>query len=322
MHKRPTNAEKLKCSRTEPCRMCEKAGVACEYRHVDKKRKPASQDHLDLLQNRVAWLEEFVIDLQQSSPSEISSKLRSASFISSSPRAGSSVSRQSPAASSKPRRATNFHVTSDGSLSFHGPTSIYQVMFDGQERPGGAIGEAASSVGVLRNADHVLRHFDIDIDDKRIMQALVIFFKWQYPNFMFIYRDALLRDHFTKRQDSKYWSVSLLLSICALGTLMLPASEQDDFGLRCHDAAETIAMVTDLVNPSITAVQTFLCLAFYEIGAGRLSKGWSFSGRMEALVFNQPGRCKLTCVVLVSRYCVSNGSGSGLSERLQAVGRT
>jgi len=164
-------------------------------------------------------------------------------------------------------------------MSFHGPTSIYQVIFD-EERPGENNAVAASSREAFRNADNVIKHFKIDLDADIITQTLILFFKWQYPNFMFVYRDAFLRAHYGEREGSKYWSHSLLLSVCALGSLMLPQHDQSRFNERCHDAAESIAMVTDLTNPSITAVQTFLCLAFYDIGTGNLSKGWAFSGML------------------------------------------
>lgn len=250
---------------------------------MDQKRKPASQDHVRLLQTRVAWLEDFIADLQTSSSSEREAKLRDINFLTNTSRDVVPVTNGSPQSDASPR-ATNFHVTSDGSLSFHGRTSIYQVMF---EDPDTSIRTTSSPVAIesrSRNEDYVLQHFAIDINDDMVTQALILFFKWQYPNFMFIYRDAFLRSQFGMRQGSKYWSLSLALSMCALGTLMLPQSERGDFGQRCHDAAESIAMVTDLVNPSITAVQTFLCLAFYDIGAGSLSKGWAFSGISPVLI--------------------------------------
>lgn len=231
-----------------------------------------------MLQSRVSWLEGFIADLQNSSPSERNAKLQSVSFLSTpSPSTSSAVPES--IASGTSLRATNFHVTTDGSISFHGRTSIFQVMFEDDQRPSSATSDGLSLDGTYRNADYVLQHFNIDINDDMITRVLILFFKWQYPNFMFIYRDAFLMDHYGTRQGSKYWSLSLLLSICALGSLMLPTDERGDFGQRCHDAAESIAMVTDLVHPSITAVQTFLCLAFYDIGAGSLSKGWAFSGR-------------------------------------------
>lgn len=257
-----------------PCNVCQKAKVGCEYRPLDRKRKPASQDHVNLLRNRVAWLEEFILELQNSSAAERDAKLRTIDLASTSLKQAASIF-------AEPQIGSAFYSTSAmkmshaDSPSFHGPTSIYHVI-EGSEGGNNQLSPVGSDT--FKSADHVLKHFNIDIDADIVTQTLLLFFKWQYPNYVFIYRDAFLRDHYGARQEGKYWSASLLLSICALGSLMLPESERGDFGARCQDAAASIAVVADLVRPSITAVQTFLCLAFCEIGMGNLSKGWAFSG--------------------------------------------
>ncbi|KAK8233202.1 fungal-specific transcription factor domain-containing protein [Phyllosticta capitalensis] len=112
----------------------------------------------------------------------------------------------------------------------------------------------------------VAQHFGIQ--DSWIEQGLQSFFKWQYPNCMFIYREAFIRDHY---QCGEYWSPSLLYSICALGS-------DGDVSERFFAAAESILMVSGLEKPCLTTVQAFLCMAFFEIGRGNLSKGWNFSG--------------------------------------------
>jgi hypothetical protein len=128
--------------------------------------------------------------------------------------------------------------------------------------------------------DHVAQHFGIGLEDEVIMTALHQFFRWQYPHFMFIYREAFLRDHFGQRTKSKYWSLPLLMAICALGAVMLPDRTQSQMSEQFYAAAESIIIVSGLTHPSITAVQVFLCLAFYQIGKGELSKGWELSGTL------------------------------------------
>ncbi|KAL2028241.1 hypothetical protein VTO58DRAFT_110929 [Aureobasidium pullulans] len=109
------------------------------------------------------------------------------------------------------------------------------------------------------------------------MTGLQHFFKWQYPNFMFIYREAFLEDYFGTSAARRYWSPALLLSVCALGLLMSDQENHKAESSKCFNAAESIALVTGFADPSVVAVQTFLCLAFYSIGNGNLSKGWAFS---------------------------------------------
>ncbi len=71
---------------------------------------------------------------------------------------------------------------------------------------------------------------------------------------------------------------ALLLSVCALGLLVSDTAEQRNMSERFFQAAESIAIVSGLGRPSIPTVQAFLCLAFFEIGRGNVSKGWGFSG--------------------------------------------
>lgn len=170
----------------------------------------------------------------------------------------------------------------EGSLIYHGPTSIHRVQSDGingrgVDNPGSP---SMAYLGSESNFEHVLNHFEIDIQDEVITDVLMLFFKWQYPHFMFIYREAFLRDHFGDRRGSTYWSSALLLAICALGTLMRPDSQRREMSERFFAAAESIILVSGLTHPTITTVQTFLCLAFYEIGRSNLSKGWGYSGTL------------------------------------------
>lgn len=266
----------LKCSRTEPCHNCFKATIQCEYREVDHKRRPASYDHVVLLQSRITWLEDFIIKLQHLGHMERDALLRS--FVSLSP-----VSpRQSKQDVSDLADIGNFNILTlqpgaEGSLSYYGPTSIYRLE-SGTEASIPDSGPSASQVQSLPTVDHVLDHFGIDIDADVVSDSLMLFFKWQYPHLMFVYRDAFLRDHFNRRNPGKYWSPALLLSICALGSLLSDDSAARTTSEQFYGAAESIALVTGLTRPSIITVQTFLCLAFYEIGRGNPSKGWAYSG--------------------------------------------
>lgn len=161
---------------------------------------------------------------------------------------------------------------SHGLLIYHGPTSIYRTQ--GPSSPS----LKSASISSEANFEYVAQHFGIDLQDGLIQVALTQFFRWQYPHFMFIYREAFLRDHFGERNGSKYWSLPLLLSICALGIVMSHDINQRRMGEQFYAAAESIIIVSGLAEPSITTVQVFLCLAFYQIGQGNLSKGWGLSG--------------------------------------------
>lgn len=199
--------------------------------------------------------------------------------------------RQTPASTATPDKDTgsshkgensaNLQVDLEGSLIYHGATSIYRT-HSGRSGVGNAFGEHSAlskhPADSDNNFEYVAEHFGISLHDELVHDALLQFFKWQYPHFMFIYREAFLRDHFSGRVCCKYWSSALLLSVCALGTLMSPDKRHHELSAQFFSAAESILIVSGLTKPSIITVQGFLCLAFYEIGRGNLSKGWGFSG--------------------------------------------
>ncbi|UPK97035.1 hypothetical protein LCI18_007970 [Fusarium solani-melongenae] len=271
---------KLKCSRTEPCQNCAKAKHNCEYSQVDRKRRPASHDYVKSLEDRVAWLESFITQVQVASPREREALLSTVSFRKQSPVSSFTATDAASSSEISTHVQADLQPALDGSLIYHGATSIYRAQTVNQAQL--AVKDATTQpplyTGSESNFAHVLEHFGINIEDEVIAKALMQFFKWQYPQFMFIYREGFLQDHFGDRVNCKYWSSALLLSICALGTLMSPDEEDRRSSEQFYTAAESILMVTGLTRPSIVTVQAFLCLAFYEIGRGNLSKGWGFSG--------------------------------------------
>ncbi|KAF4992529.1 hypothetical protein FDECE_13686 [Fusarium decemcellulare] len=162
----------------------------------------------------------------------------------------------------------------EGSLIYHGPTSICRI------RPHDQLpGDLPLSGLDAKDSQfrQVTEHFGINLDDMLVTESLALFFRWQYPFFMFIYREAFLRDHFGDRSCCKYWSLSLLLSVCAIGVLMKSEADSRETSERFFAAAESIVLVSGLAQPSVTTVQALLCMSFYEIGRGNLSKGWGYS---------------------------------------------
>lgn len=249
------------------------------------------------LENRVAWLESFVGRLKAAPSQERDSLLQTVS-LGGHPPAGESASTLSPSGltlsrekddeDDRPRGSSaNLQIDLEGSLIYHGATSIYRARPNEPIR-GAASNEFSTPEAPTRhlssdsNFEYVAQHFGINLHDELVDDALMQFFKWQYPHFMFIYREAFLRDHFGDRVNCKYWSSALLLSICALGTLMSPEKRHRDSSEQFFSAAESILIVSGFTKPSIVTVQGFLCLAFYEIGRGNLSKGWGLSGMISS----------------------------------------
>ncbi|WQF86613.1 hypothetical protein CDEST_11627 [Colletotrichum destructivum] len=288
---------KFKCSRTEPCQNCAAASTPCEYRPLDRKRVPVSHEYVASLESRLAWFESFVRSLRAATPEERDAMLTSAAALEETSSVNAGAGSAAPEPEDSNRTAPGDYVTRlgvrahsqahlelgfEGSHQVHqGATSIFRA-----DTPDDAVASSPSSSqglpsfsGVESNFESVMQHFGLSMSPSDIMAPLTQFFRWQYPQFMFIYREAFLRDHFghdRDRERAKYWSPALLLSICALGALV--GIETKARSERFFLAAESIVMVTGLTRPSVATVQAFLCLALYEIGRGNSSKGWGYSG--------------------------------------------
>ncbi|EXK83749.1 hypothetical protein FOQG_12083 [Fusarium oxysporum f. sp. raphani 54005] len=264
---------KLRCTRTVPCINCATAGAGCEYEKIDKRRNPPSSEYTISLRNRVASLEAFIQELRDAPPPRRDEMLGPAAYTQGAPNipaAGPSQVIQNDTTA----RAL-LKPDAEGSLVYHGATSIFNsdLLSTSESYP-----SPTQSLYAESNFDHVMDHFGIKLEDDTVFKALQQFFRWQYPHFMFVYREAFLRDHFGERKGCKYWSSALLLSICALGLLMSETEGERNLSEQFFQAAESIVMVSGLSRPSIPTVQSFLCLAFFEIGRGNVSKGWAFSG--------------------------------------------
>lgn len=255
----------------------------CEYRAIDKKRTPASSDYAVCLERRIQSLEQFVYELHGASAQDRQSLLQAFTAD------GSSALVTSSSQTEQPSMLTNVHRgylmrDTEGKIVHHGPTSILRSNPQ-RERLNPADHITLQDIVLpepTSTFEHVASHFGIDLDSLTITKGLQKFFKWQYPHFMFVYREAFLRDHFGDRQNCKYWSPALLMSICALGLLMSEDAAEKEMSTRCFHAAESITIVAGSSGSSLVLVQSFLCLAFYEIGRGNVSKGWSLSGKKDS----------------------------------------
>ena len=249
-----------------------------------------THEYVEVLENRIAYLEAFLERLKSAPSKERDTLLAGVNFDDHLNEKLQGIQDESNLLPSNTHRTLFGLQLEADTLLYHGPTSIYpNELVSNQirevEEHGVSIGPGEKSSIDRRSHVHVAQHFGIDMDGPAVTDALLRFFKWQYPHFMFIYREAFLRDHFCNTGNSKYWSCPLLFAVCALGALMAENDVSHSTSERFFEAAESILVVSGLSQPCITTVQAFLCLAFYEIGRGNLSKGWSFSG-MPSYIYN------------------------------------
>lgn len=216
------------------------------------------------------------------------------------------------------RPTAKLHRGSEGALIYHGPTSIYRLQAEEFGLWSGSGDDGLPKWPPAPGSDYdshaqVAAHFGMDLNGPIVAEALLLFFRWQYPHFMFIYREAFLREHYAdpSTRNSTYWAPGLLLSICALGTLMGDDPDRHETSDRFFAAAESIMLVSGLTQSSITNLQTFLCLAFFEIGRGNFSKGWGYSGTLYSLAAPDAE----VIADSLCRDCLSYGPGPRRSAR-------
>lgn len=130
---------------------------------------------------------------------------------------------------------------------------------------------------------------------------------------MFIDREAFVQDYQRRSFDSQFCSAALINAVCSIGALMSPNPDiRKRASYYSHQAIDMI-MNHGLVTPHTTSVQTLLCCAFFEIGAGNLSRAWLLSGAF-------PKWRIRPLLTFGSRNGVQNGSRLGVSARSRNVG--
>ncbi|CAI7589528.1 unnamed protein product [Penicillium glandicola] len=267
-------ARKIKCNRISPCSNCAQSNHECEYRQNDTRRRPVSHEYLKSLETRLAWYGSFVKELKSASAEERDVMLREISINEDT----------LPIPSSKNSSTHNTGLLkfgSTGSLQYHGPTSIYVDPQTNQNE------QTSQPTAFSAHADDMIKlrlGKTLGIDQSLIHTCLPLFFLYQYPQLMFVYREAFLADYFENTYGGKYWSYALVFATCALG-----ASHSPDANIRSKAAimakcAKEIIITYELSFPTPVTIQALLCLAFYEIGQGSTSQGWLFSGSLPIVI--------------------------------------
>ncbi|MCJ1302433.1 hypothetical protein MMC08_005236 [Hypocenomyce scalaris] len=249
---------KIKCTRVYPCCNCTLVRQECTFRGDDSKRRPVGRSYVVALESQVAKYESILRKAKAASGEERSALLDSISSDEylSSPQENSINREPNIDTEVSSRMATmSLQPSLQGSLLFYGPTSMYQrdISLDKPQDANYTDPRLDLEWQTLRLSQN------LRIEDSVINKALSLFFLYQYPQFMFIYREAFLEDYYENTHRGKYWSYPLLYAICALGVRASPDEKA-------------------LGRPHVTVAQSLLCLAFYELGKGNHSKGWLLAG--------------------------------------------
>lgn len=158
--------------------------------------------------------------------------------------------------------------SSQASVSYQGPTSIFRL--------GGGHEQQASIP--TQHAPAASLYCTISAEEPAVDEILRLFFRWQYHEYMFIYREAFLLDYLNHEYRGRYCSLTLVYAICALGCI---PTQDTNPGMLSHFMEKAYSGLPSLETLQIdcTTIQALLSLAFCELALGNVSKVWLLSGQ-------------------------------------------
>lgn len=152
--------------------------------------------------------------------------------------------------------------------SYQGPTSIYRLgVVHGQRELCPARQDTGTSL-----------YCTISVAEPAVDEILRSFFRWQYHDYMFIYREAFLLDYLNHEYEGRYCSLALVYAICALGCIPTKQTDPEMMNNFVEKAYSGLASLETLHVDS-TAIQALLSLSFCELALGNISKVWLLSGQ-------------------------------------------
>ncbi|EIT82978.1 fungal-specific transcription factor domain-containing protein [Aspergillus flavus] len=280
---------KVKCNGASPsCSRCAARGETCVYSLAP------TLSYTKQLEARVAQLEDALSKLrsQQQSAAEV----RKASTPSStgegrgsmSPSLRTRIKEEDESSSADlAREFEGLKVEHDGRISFHGPTSLFQL-------PSGALNEAASTSRLavqhearkerlINNAWRERAFEQMATMPEPFQYLLDSHWCWIQPLFNFVYRPAFTRD---MKINGPYYSDALLNAILSHSVRWCKSEPRighilDSFDGGAQFSHRAVSGLYDSLKVGhlgIPTIQTLLLLSAQECGRGNRSQAWLYSG--------------------------------------------
>lgn len=272
----------LKCSRTTPaCTNCMRARQDCAYKTEDGRKNPSSKHYIASLERQIASLEDVIRRMQppgskiNKAPIFDALAMRDELQKQSAEFQGDLThweQKQLEHLSFEEARIGKLSISASpqGHISYQGPTSIYRL--------GGMHGQIRQP-SPPRQATASSLYCTISAEEPAVDEILRSFFRWQYHEYMFIYREAFLLDYLNHEYQGRYCSLTLVYAICALGCVAARA-KNTTMAMMTHFMEKAYSGLPSLETLHIdaTAIQALLSLAFCELALGNISKVWLLSG--------------------------------------------
>lgn len=184
------------------------------------------------------------------------------------PRPCSTNPTPAPPSSPSSHKTTSNKSFRQGALAYHGPTSIFNSNLI--EPPSSMVSSSAVSSPFNNNVSA--------LHTPTIRLCIGLFFRWQYTQFIFIDREQFVQMFEDASAGNDIGFAILVYACCAVGALMSPDPEIRAEAAPFAEYSEALLKLDRLNAPSTSMVQAILVLAGFNLGSGKIAKGWMLSG--------------------------------------------
>ncbi|PKY09197.1 putative Zn(II)2Cys6 transcription factor [Aspergillus campestris IBT 28561] len=281
--KRKVGFPPVKCNGASPaCSRCAVRGELCVYSLAP------TLSYTKQLEARVAQLENALSHVHARQPSETDSgEGPSPAKRTRSPGSQTPLRDRRQSSEELARDLDGLQVEHDGRISFHGPTSLFQL-------PGGVFSETSSASQLItpiegrkerlvNNAWRQRAYEQMAAMPEPYQYLLDSHWCWIHPLFNFVYRPAFTRD---LKINGPYYSDALLNALlshsvrwCKTEPEIGPILDSFDGGAQfSHRAVTELYDSLKVGHVGIPTIQTLLLLSAQECGRGNRTQAWLYSG--------------------------------------------
>lgn len=256
------------------CANCMRAGQQCVYSTEDGRKKAVSKHYVASLEQQVVSLEDALRRVRSDgsgiakAPVFNTLALRDELRETTQEQADSAPSENDSRDKARAGKLLISSASQRPFVSYQGPTSIYRL---------GGVCEHNDAPDPAQHHTVPSLYCTISVEEPAVDGILRSFFRWQYHEYAFIYREAFLLDYLNHEYQGRYCSLALVYAICALGCI--PTKDKDmDSMKRFMEKAYSGLQSLEALHIDSTTVQALLSLAFCELSLGNISKVWLLSG--------------------------------------------
>lgn len=235
------------------------------------KRAPISREYVNALEDRVGALESLLNELNPTGNSDNGANdAANFGFEAETPVYQDTGSVASPSSDGS-HWGGMVAPSHDRQTNYLGPSSL---------RNSRILKSAAEHPSIHFPTQYKPAHVDVqtEVDGHVVAECVALFFRWHYPQCMFVDRDKFLLGFLNHSYTSKNSSRSLEFSICALGALLSPENPIRDLAGSFYDAAVRSLESGGLLEPQESSIQALTLCSFYQIGQGNFTQAWMLSG--------------------------------------------